>query len=73
MRQLLCFAERSESIAKIDLEVKKENRRAIALYKHFGFVVEGMTRRALFIDGVFYDTIRMGKCIDGDIEEENHE
>lgn len=58
------FAKSSESIAKIDLQVRTDNTYAIQLYKSMGFQVEGRNKKALFIDGVFYDYLSMGKEID---------
>ncbi len=64
MEQLIAYAQSTETIAKIDLQVRKDNEKAIALYKKLGFLVEGVNRRALFIDGEFYDYLMMGKLID---------
>ena len=64
MEAILDFARTSENIAKIDLQVRKDNTRAIRLYKKFGFEVEGVHKRALFIQGEFFDYINMGKSID---------
>ena len=62
--QLLAYAENSESIAKIDLQVRRDKLGAIKLYKELGFEVEGINKKALFVDGQFYDYINMGKTID---------
>lgn len=64
VEQLITYAQGTESIAKIDLQVRKDNVRAVNLYKKFGFAVEGVNRRALFIENSFYDYIMMGKIID---------
>lgn len=64
LKELIRFAAEGEYIAKIDLQVKSDNTRAIALYKKCGFVPEGKTSRALFIDGEFYDYLNMGLIID---------
>lgn len=64
LTSLVEYASGTECIAKIDLQVKKENKSAINIYKKSGFEVEGVSRRALFIDGEFYDYLNMGKLID---------
>lgn len=64
LKELIRFASEGEYIAKIDLQVKSDNIKAIALYKKCGFVPEGKTSRALFIDGEFYDYLNMGLIID---------
>lgn len=64
VRELVSYAKASESIAKIDLQVRKDNQHAIRLYKNSGFEVEGISRRALFINDRFYDYIHMGLMID---------
>lgn len=62
--ELIRYAMESDCIAKIDLQVRKDNRRAINIYKGSGFEVEGINRRALFINGEFYDYLNMGKIIE---------
>lgn len=62
--ELLAYARGSESIAKIELQVRKDNQAAIRLYKKSGFEVEGISKRALFINDRFYDYIHMGQIID---------
>ncbi len=64
MSELIRYATESESIAKIELQVRKDNANAIKLYKDTGFEVEGISRRSLFVNGEFYDYINMGKIID---------
>lgn len=61
---LIDYAQNSQSIAKIDLQVRKDNLPAIQLYKKFGFQVEGVSKRALYIDGEFFDYLNMGRNID---------
>lgn len=53
----------SGHVTKINLRVREDNKRAIALYEHFGFEKEGLLRREFKIDGVYYDFIMMGKII----------
>ncbi len=47
-------------IRKLNLRVRTDNTRAIALYESLGFVHEGRITRDFQIDGVFYDTYHMG-------------
>ena len=51
-------------LRKIDLTVREDNRRAIALYKKFGFKQEGTIARFVLIDNTFYDGITMGLLLD---------
>lgn len=64
MEKAMEFVYSNEHIAKIDLQVRTDNKYAISLYKKFGFEIEGKNKRALFIDDCFYDYLNMGKVID---------
>ncbi len=44
---------------RVELGVFSHNARAYALYKKFGFVEEGVSRRRILIDGEFSDEVRM--------------
>lgn len=57
------YAYKSDVIGKINVQVIKENTRAISFYKKNGFEVEGAEKRSLFIDGLFYDALNMGLII----------
>jgi len=57
---LIKWANESEVVKKINLEVRTDNLRAINLYQRKGFVHEGTTTRSFCIDGQFYDCHRMG-------------
>jgi len=61
---LLAWAAAGGVIRKIDLRVRSDNARAIALYERLGFTVEGCVTRALFVDGEFHDTVLMGRLVD---------
>lgn len=63
MEELLKHAERL-SLTRIELRVRTDNERAIALYRHFGFEAEGVERRAMLIDGKYVDFLMMGLLID---------
>lgn len=64
LEYLIAFAKESEYIAKIDLQVRIDNTVAIKLYKSLNFNVEGVNRRALFVNGKFIDFANMGLLID---------
>ena len=64
IKELLDFATNSRYIAKIDLQVKLDNKVAINLYKSFGFNIEGINKRAIYINGRFIDYANMGLIVD---------
>jgi RimJ/RimL family protein N-acetyltransferase len=64
MEALIEWAKMSGVIRKIFLKVRVDNKRAIKLYKKFGFVREGKISRQLLIDNKFYDAYLMGLSID---------
>lgn len=47
-------------LSRIELTVRVDNPRAIALYERFGFQTEGLHRRAFCINGEFFDSYSMG-------------
>jgi RimJ/RimL family protein N-acetyltransferase len=51
-------------LRKLDLTVRADNKRAISLYRHFGFAEEGHVSRLFYVDGQFIDGIVMGLLID---------
>lgn len=57
---LLGWAQRGGVITKINLRVRSDNARAIALYERKGFVVEGTLTRAVRVNGQYYDDLLMG-------------
>jgi RimJ/RimL family protein N-acetyltransferase len=46
-------------LTRIELLVREENTRAIRLYEHAGFVVEGLKQRSTRIDGRYYNDFLM--------------
>ncbi|WP_342431599.1 GNAT family N-acetyltransferase [Neobacillus sp. FSL H8-0543] len=55
----------SNGIGKITLNVLETNNIAIELYKKFGFEVEGILKRdKILSDGIYYNTILMGRFND---------
>ena len=61
---LIEWAKSSGIIRKLNLKVRPDNNRAIALYERFGFVREGLITREYLTNGEFYDSICMGLQID---------
>ena len=59
-QKLIEWAKTSGVVTKINLRVRTDNPRAIALYERKGFTFEGTIRRELLIDGVYYDHHLMG-------------
>lgn len=45
--------------SRIELTVRTDNKNAKALYERFGFTVEGIQRRAMCVDGEFFDAYAM--------------
>ena len=64
MAYLLNWAKSTHLIRKINLSVRIDNTPAISLYRAMGFEQEGVISREMLIDGIFIDTIAMGKMID---------
>lgn len=60
LSQLIEWAKKNKIIKKINLEVREDNRSAIALYKKLGFELEGTIRKNFFADGKYYDSHLMG-------------
>lgn len=60
MHILFQFAFRHLNMRKINLEVADFNKKAISLYKDFGFTIEGILRKQLYIDGAYHDKYCMG-------------
>jgi ribosomal protein S18 acetylase RimI-like enzyme len=52
-------AAKAFGFRRVELTVRHENANAIALYEKVGFEVEGCQRRAVQVDGVFYDVVMM--------------
>jgi len=57
---LIAWARDTGVIKKINLRVRTDNTRAIALYEHKGFTIEGTIRRAIYMDDRYYDNYWMG-------------
>jgi RimJ/RimL family protein N-acetyltransferase len=64
MNALVAFAERSEVLEKVKLEVFSHNLRAIRLYESVGFVEEGRSVRSVrFADGRYADDIHLARFV----------
>lgn len=48
-----------QGLERIELNVRADNLRAIALYQRFGFVTEGIRRRDVRVDGCYFDGLLM--------------
>lgn len=64
MEALIEWAKGTGIIRKIDLLTRADNEKAIKLYAKYGFEKEGIVRRDLNVNGVFYDSFSMGLLID---------
>ncbi|MGL4608108.1 MAG: GNAT family N-acetyltransferase [Trueperaceae bacterium] len=57
---LIDWAKETHIIKKINLRVRRDNDRAVKLYKRKGFVIEGTLSNEFFIHGRYYDLHVMG-------------
>ncbi|HEU5248037.1 MAG TPA: GNAT family N-acetyltransferase [Candidatus Udaeobacter sp.] len=63
MRAVIDLADKWLNLARIELTVFKDNEPAIALYRKFGFEIEGTHRKYAFRDGEFMDAYTMARII----------
>jgi putative acetyltransferase len=61
MRQLLEWADDWAGILRVELGVYPDNERAIALYRRFGFELEGRQRAWALRDGDYVDSLMMAR------------
>ena len=61
MAALIDYADRWAAVMRIELTVFTDNERAIALYRKFGFVQEGIFRAYGLRDGRFQDVLAMAR------------
>ncbi|MEK7434212.1 MAG: GNAT family N-acetyltransferase [Cyanobacteriota bacterium] len=61
---LIEWAKSTGIIKKINLSVLENNITAIDLYKKFGFKIEGVITRDLYLNGIYYNSLAMGIEID---------
>jgi RimJ/RimL family protein N-acetyltransferase len=64
LETLIEWAERGGVIRKLNLRTRVDNVGAIRLYQRLGWVVEGRVTRDQGIDGVYTDTLLMGRPVD---------
>ena len=57
---LIDWARGTGFVTQIDLRVRTDNQRAVALYQREGFVIEGTLRRQVYLGGRYYDHYWMG-------------
>ncbi|MBQ6000423.1 MAG: GNAT family N-acetyltransferase [Clostridia bacterium] len=50
-------------LTRLELIVRRDNDIAIRLYQKFGFEIEGIKPRALFVDGAYVDEYLMGRLL----------
>lgn len=61
MQHLISWAEAHAEINRLQLHVRVDNSRAIALYERMGFEREGTVKRAMSVNGVYFDSHLMGR------------
>jgi ribosomal protein S18 acetylase RimI-like enzyme len=55
---------RAAGLTRIELSVREDNATARALYERFGFVVEGVQRKAVLVDGQYHQLVAMALLFD---------
>jgi L-phenylalanine/L-methionine N-acetyltransferase len=61
MQAVIDLADKWLNLARIELNVFTDNEPAIALYRKFGFEIEGTLRKHAFRDGEFVDSYVMAR------------
>lgn len=64
MKYIIQWAKSNNITKKINLLVREDNYRGIKLYEKFGFEREGLLKKDICVNGVYYNTIAMGLYID---------
>lgn len=54
-------------ILKLELTVMMHNERAHDLYLRCGYEDEGVKRKSVYVDGIYYDEYYMGKILNGEV------
>ena len=52
---------KARGLSRVELTVRSDNRRAIALYRKHGFVREGVKRNGMRVDGRYWDLVCMAR------------
>jgi RimJ/RimL family protein N-acetyltransferase len=58
------WVRQEPSVTKVNLRVRTDNHRALAIYRRCGFSVEGTLRRDICVDGHYFDHYTMGLLVD---------
>ena len=61
IQAVIDLADRWLNLTRIELTVFTDNEPAIALYRKFGFEIEGVLRKYAFRDGEFVDAYAMAQ------------
>ena len=61
MRAVIDVADKWLNLMRLELTVFTDNEPAIALYRKFGFEIEGTLRKYAFCDGTFMDAYAMAR------------
>lgn len=69
MERIIEWAKESESIEKIELNVRASNAQAIALYKKMGFLEEGCLKRRVKTEIGYIDDILMALHVKGSLSD----
>lgn len=64
MAYLIDWAKSNKITKKINLLVREDNIRGVKLYEKFGFKKEGLLKKDICVNGIYYNTIAMGLYID---------
>jgi RimJ/RimL family protein N-acetyltransferase len=60
LSRMLQFAFNTLNFYRLEAEIIEGNVASIQLFKKLGFVQEGVLRKAKYIDGIYYDILRLG-------------
>ena len=64
LTRFLNWTAHGRLIRQVNLRVRPDNERALALYRRYGFTETGRMKRDLCIHGRFYDHLLLGLAID---------
>ena len=64
MTYMIDWAKKNPVIRKLNLKVNASNKKAIHMYEKFGFKIEGLIKRDIFLHGEFHDAYVMGLLIE---------
>lgn len=63
MKHMMSWAGKQKGLEKISLTAFSTNKAAIDLYRKFGFMIEGISKRQYKIEGRYVDEVVMGKFL----------